>query len=212
MSVTERRSDRPAMGVSLLATLCTMMILVAVPSADAQPIEIELPTDVTTIEEFLAFRDATAGTAEGGAAVLVLAMLIYTEDPDLGHDAMVIALDAGYLRQDPDGYRGYTLGSSATEYTSRYLQPRPYLARSYLLGTSPENHYEPPETWTVRLSRNTYSEAIEGRVRLFVSCTGADSPRPVTLQQNNRGVWKAYECSSLFVGIRPPVEVVDDPL
>jgi hypothetical protein len=203
-----RLSKRLASGVLFAAG---MLLLAAVPVL-AQPVDIELPTDITTIDEFIAFRDATADTAEGGAAVMVLAMLLYVQDPELGHDAMVIALDSSELREDSNGYRGYTLGNRGREFTTRYLAPRPYLAYSYLLGTSPENGYTPPDTWTVRLTRNAHSEAIEGRVRLFVACTGADSPRPMTLRPNNRGVWKALEFSSLFVGIRPPVEVIDDPL
>ena len=209
------RTQRPGSTrsrVSILVVVALLLLCAAATLGAQEPVDIELPTGVTTLDEFIAFRDANADTAEGGAAVMVLAMILYVQNPDLGHDALVIALDSSELRQDPNGYRGYTLGNRGREFTTYYLAPRPYLAYSYLLGTSPENGYEPPATWTVRITRNVHSEAIEGRVRLFVACTGADSPRPMTLRPNNRGVWKALEFSSLFVGIRPPVEVVDDPL
>ncbi|WP_167882958.1 DUF6935 domain-containing protein [Leptospira barantonii] len=38
------------------------------------------------------------------------------------------------------------------------------------------------------------------RIRL----SGADTPRPVTLKKNAKGVWKAREFSSLLVGIKKP--------
>ncbi len=45
-----------------------------------------------------------------------------------------------------------------------------------------------------------------------MDCTGAATPRPVTLKRNDRGVWKAYEWSSLLVGVRPPVLKIEDDL
>ena len=202
-----RAPVRGWMVTAALVALCSAAI-----PAGAQSVDIALPAAVTTLQDFIAFRDATAQTPEGGAAVLVLAMLLYERDAKLGHDAMVIALDAGELRQDADGYQGFTLGNRAEDFVTRYLVPRPYLARSYLVGTSPETRYQAPATPTVRLGRNASSEISAERIKVFVSCTGADTPRPVTLQRNNRGVWKAYEYSTLFVGVRPPAEVVDDPL
>ncbi len=178
----------------------------------AQTVTLELPSGITTVDAFIEYRDANADSPEGGAAVFLLSMLLWETDPALGHDAMVIALDASELRAHAEGYRGFTLGNRATDFTSRYLVPRPFLARSYLVGTSPGNGYHAPGLWTIELSRNPSSVISEDRVKVFVTSTGADSSRPITLQRNNRGVWKAYEFSSLFVGIRPPQEEEDDPL
>ena len=50
------------------------------------------------------------------------------------------------------------------------------------------------------------------RAKLFVFSSGADSPRPVTVKKNNRGLWKATSYSSLDVGVRPPIVIVDDDL
>ena len=52
----------------------------------------------------------------------------------------------------------------------------------------------------------------EDTAKMFVWSTGADSPRPVHLVKNNRGVWKAKNWNSLSVGVRAPVQVVDDDL
>lgn len=189
------------------------ILLIAVTSAAmAQVVMVELPSDIATIEEFITFRDATADTPEGGAAVFVLAMILRTQDEDLGHDALVVALDAGELRSDAAGYRGFTLGNRPGEFVRRYLDPSPYLAHSYVLDTSPDDQYALPPNRTVGLTRNRLSVISDDRVKVFVASSGADTPRPITLQRNNRGVWKAYEYSSLFVGVRPPAQVVDDPL
>ncbi len=194
----------------IVAAVCVWVCSAAL--AGAQSVDVDLPAGVATTEDFLLFRDAAAQSPEGGAAVFVLAMLLFEQDATLGRNAMVIALDANELRQDPAGYQGYAPGNRADDFVSRYLVPRPYLARSYLLGTSPENGYNPPESRAVRLSRNSTSTIAGDQVKVFVSCTGADTPRPITMRRNNRGVWKAYEYSSLFVGVRPPAAVADDPL
>jgi uncharacterized protein DUF6935 len=199
--------------IGIIRVAVATVLFASTAGVAAQTSQVQMPDGVSTVEEFIAFRDEAATTPEGGAATFVLAMLLWDRDPALGHDAMVIAVDASELRQDPDGYRGFTLGNRAADFTARYLEPRPYLARSYLLGTTPEQAYRAPEVWAAQFSRNASSLISEDRVKVFVASSGADSPRPITLQRNNRGVWKAYEYSSLFVGIRPPTEEQpDDPL
>ena len=39
-----------------------------------------------------------------------------------------------------------------------------------------------------------------------------DSPRPIHMVKNNRGLWKAKNYGSLDMGIRPPVAEADDDL
>ena len=80
------------------------------------------------------------------------------------------------------------------------------------LGTSPDNGYTLPEPpYTLEITRNPYSEINENTVKVFVLSSGADSPRPVTLKQNSRGIWKV-SVESLILGIREPVtaDPVDD--
>ncbi|MFP4443759.1 MAG: DUF6935 domain-containing protein [Spirochaetia bacterium] len=173
---------------------------------------ISIPSDIDTIEEFLTFRDGTADTPEGGAAVLIQALLLFEQDHSLGHDALVIALDRNNLSQSSDGYKGFTYPPSLREYVNRYIKEKPYLARSYIQSTTPQGGYELPEELEITISKNIHSKITEDRVKVFIHSTGADTPRPVTIQRNNRGVWKAAELSSLFVGVRPPAETVDDDL
>ena len=57
----------------------------------------------------------------------------------------------------------------------------------------------------MRFSTNPHSgDPAHGTVKLFVECSGADSPRPVTLKRDPDGRWAPVEWSSLLSGIRPP--------
>jgi hypothetical protein len=55
----------------------------------------------------------------------------------------------------------------------------------------------------------------EKSVKLYAYTTSGNMARPISLKKNNRGIWKAYGFSSLFVGVSktpPKKESVDDEL
>ena len=87
----------------LVLSLCSVSSLYSQNSDN----EITIPEIPDTIEDFVAVRDQLAGSPEGGAAVFVLAAYLYTVDPDLGIDAITVALDRSMLTQASDGYKGY---------------------------------------------------------------------------------------------------------
>ena len=58
--------------------------------------------------------------------------------------------------------------------------------------------------YKMEFSRNRYTEQSNGAMRIFIKCNGAASPRPITLKQNDKGIWKVSEFSSLFVGVAKP--------
>jgi hypothetical protein len=51
-----------------------------------------------------------------------------------------------------------------------------------------------------------------GTFKVFITSSGASSPRPVTVKRNDKGIWKAYEWSTLIVGVEPPAGNVSDDL
>lgn len=53
-------------------------------------------------------------------------------------------------------------------------------------------------------SNNDKARSGDGLVKLFLYSSGADSPRPIQLSRNDKGLWKAYSWSSLESGVRPP--------
>jgi hypothetical protein len=163
-----------------------------------------------TVEAFTAWRNQVATSPEGAAAVYVVAQLTYSKDQDLGLKFLTIALDQHFLTSGTKGVKGREPTRIVQSRIKERIKARPYVARSYFQGTTPENGYALPAAGL----EIQYTEVRDQgeRAKVFVVSTGADSARPITVQQNNRGVWKAWEWSSLEVGVRPPVKVVDDDL
>ena len=168
-----------------------------------------------TVDDFVKLRDTIATTPEGGAVCFIIAMIKYTEDKNAGMQffTAILVNDNTLLRKTKEGgYKGMEPGSSA-QFLIKQLDYSPWISFSYLLGTSPENCYTvdgPP--FTIQLSRNAYSESQNGSIKVFVSCSGADTPRPVTLKPNNNGIWKVSEFSSLVTDIRKPANNFVDEL
>jgi len=63
----------------------------------------------------------------------------------------------------------------------------------------------PAPPYRLDFSANAYSgDPTAGLYKVFVACSGA-RPRPVTVARDRTdGLWKAYEWSSLLVGVRAP--------
>lgn len=167
----------------------------------------EVPSN---IEAFLEFRNQVATNPEGGAAVFAMALMMYTNDKELGLQALTIALDRSQLSQG-DVYKDFQPQNSINYHLKNLLQ-KPYIARSYVLETSPQNGYKLPNNLKFKLTRNPYSEQSNGDIKVFIKCSGASTPRPITLRKNNKGIWKAVNYNSLFVGTQPPVVEVNDGL
>ncbi|WP_250630802.1 DUF6935 domain-containing protein [Rhodoflexus caldus] len=159
-----------------------------------------------SVEEFISLRDRLATTPQGGAAVFVIASIMYVRNPETGYPCLIIASDKSLLSpSDKGGYQGFDFGSSSA-YLVKQLDSKKYVPYSYILGTKPATSYalgNPPHR--VACSTNPYSgKESDGQLKVFVRCSGADSDRPLTLVRNDRGIWKAKEFSSLMVGVRPP--------
>jgi len=168
---------------------------------EAQNVEIkEMPQ---TIESFVALRDKIADTPEGGAAIFLVALKIYVDNQELGEQCLVISVDMNGLRSG-DTYKGYSLlNSDMSLIKSQILDKNKKVPDSYIKGSSPENNYTVKLPYVYEFSSNPYSgDAKSGTYKIFVKCSGADSARPITLKQNNHGIWKASNFSSVLVGIK----------
>ena len=160
----------------------------------------------TTADEFAALAGKLGRTPEGGAAIMVLALKIAAGDAVLGRQCLPIAVVATRLQAGSHGYKGQELRRGDLQLIERQLGKQPWLPASYLKGATPENGYAVPELpWEVTTTTNPYSgDPTSGRVKLFVACTGAASPRPITLEGDAAGPWRASEWSSLVMGIVAP--------
>jgi hypothetical protein len=167
----------------------------------------------TTLDAFIALRDRHARTPEGGAAMFALALIVYARDPDVGADCVLVSVRADLLDDDPSGYRGKRLRRARTIDLASRVGAKPHIARSYAQGTLPHSGYalgDGPVTFRVRQQKNSVES--ETRAKMFLWSTGADTPRPVALERNDKGLWKAFEWSSLEVDVRQPAPPPSDDL
>lgn len=160
----------------------------------------------TTIEDFVELRNQLASTPEGGAATFVVAMMMYTENETLGMQAFTVVLDQNNLVEGgtKSVYMGYSPSLGVQQDIRNYYgKHKDHLANSYIVGTSHTDNYKLSSApYKMAFTRNRYTEQTDGSMRIFIKCNGADTPRPITLKKNNRGIWKVTNYSSLFVGVR----------
>lgn len=169
---------------------------------DAQTIQFDqLPA---TVEEFVALRDNLATTPEGGAAMFVVAMITYAQNPNLGIQFFSVVLKQELLVKTATNpnYQGLAPNHVFCLTWLEKLKQTPYLGNSYIIGTSADAGYLlPAAPYRVFFSRHVAK--AEEQVKVFVLCSGADSARPISLQKDGE-VWKVFEFSSLFVNMRSP--------
>ncbi len=155
-----------------------------------------------TIEEFVTLRNNLSTTAEGGAAVFLLALKIYVDNPEFGLQCLVVSVDKNTLREG-DTYNGFALFKQDEDLIKKQLAHNKNIPNSYIKGSSPDNGYEVKLPYEYEFSGNAYSgDKNEGTYKVFVACSGADSKRPFTMKRNDKGLWKATMWSSVVVGIK----------
>ena len=137
---------------------------------------------------------------------MVVALLLYAGDETLGQQCLAAAVASERLAEGGGGYQGWRLRRSDLQRIHEQVKAQPYLPQSYVRGTRSDNGYALPDPpLMLEFSTNRYSgDPAEGRYKVFVACSGAATPRPVTVRRNALGIWQAYEWSSLIVGIARP--------
>ena len=160
-----------------------------------------------TIDEFIEMRNQIATTPEGGAAMFLLALKMYTENPELAKKCFVVMVDRNLLKAG-NVYKGYQLLDGDMNLIKNQLGHDKNIPNSYIKGSSPQNHYTVKLPYEYVFTSNRYSgDKSAGQFKLFVACSGASSPRPMSLKRNNRGIWKLTNWSSVLVGIaKPPID------
>lgn len=194
--------------------LCTLLLILLAPLLPAQePKEYLLPAVPENVEAFIPVRDLVGKTPEGSAALVVTAMIKYTEDPVEGMKLFTVLLvnDGSQHRKiSRGGYKGLE-PSASNLFLIGKLDTAPWIARSLVAGTVYSNGYALPEApRMVRIIRRSDAIQPDGSVKLYLVCSGSDTPRPLRLKANDKGVWKVAEFSSLFVDVKKPIKPSDD--
>ena len=189
-----------------------IMFSLFVQSVFCQMISVEVESMPKNIDEFVALRDSKAVTPEGGAAMFAIAELIYGMDEKFGMQCFSVMLvnDGSMLRSDPKGYKGYA-PSASNMFLLKQLDYQNAIAKSYIRGATPEDRYALPDLpYIYDFSSTSRKVLSDHKVKVFISSSGASTPRPVTLEKNDKGLWKVRDFSSLVVGVNEPKVIVDD--
>lgn len=148
-----------------------------------------------TLDELKALPEASLKEPEFGAALFVAAMMNYKDDP-------AAAISMLEFLKGPAG---------VSEYEKQFIRDRlsdgkEYVVRSYFAGTSPENNYMPSVPFTVTSEKDAASEQ-DGRVRVFMRSSGADSPRMIKMRlKASTGEWFIEE-EMILSDIRIPKDM-----
>ncbi|MDF3819577.1 hypothetical protein P3G55_06685 [Leptospira sp. 96542] len=159
----------------------------------------------TSLEEFQKAQQSVASTPEGGVATLILAMSIYGKNPTLGNQCLVLSVLSKNRQKSykPTAVAGEDLGNG-DKYLVGQLDKYKMLSNGYWKGADPNNGYTPSQPLTVETFTNPYSgDESTGKIKLFVATRGASSFRPVSVEKDVDGLWRAKEMSSVFVGMMP---------
>ncbi len=98
-----------------------------------------------------------------------------------------------------------------TPYDCQFLRDRlrgkSYLPLAYFEGATPGNNYQPRVPYILNVLADPRPQDVEpGYLRVFLTTSGADSPRSMKLRQKvSTGEWFLWEYSSILSGIRIPV-------
>ena len=144
-----------------------------------------------------------ANDPAGAAALYVLAHLLHERDPALGEHALVKVLDPDFLTADQQGEP--RLSDDTLAGFRLKMWTRPYVARSYVVGTRHADGYTlPPPPWRVAVrTRRDLRDRLNTDTRL--SSSGSARPRTLGLRRSAGGPWKIRGYHDLELGILPPV-------
>ena len=128
-------------------------------------------------------------------ALLLCALALFERDKEAGTAAM-------NLLRGPKPMTPYDC-----QFLRDRLRGKSYLPLAYFEGATPGNNYQPRVPYILNVLADPRPQDVEpGYLRVFLTTSGADSPRPMKLRQKvSTGEWFLWEYSSILSGIRIPV-------
>lgn len=142
-----------------------------------------------TIEEFKALKAFDLTNPKNTAALFIVAMCVYPDNPELASEMIEIL-------NGPREYRGDRL--------IERLRTIPYLGYSYFRGATPDNNYTPSQPYTISVSSLPRQEGYDNHYcRVEVRSGGADSPRQIVLRSKG-GEWFIWFYANVVTKVRDP--------
>ena len=145
------------------------------------------------LDEMMATPYASLNQPEYGAALFVAAMMAYDEDREAAFKMVEFLMG-------PAGLNPYT----KQFLNDRMQDGKSYVVRSYFKGSSPKNNYQPSEPYTTVDIEQRADSMVEGRCRLWMQSTGADSKREIRMRLKPSTNQWFVEDQMLLAGIRMP--------
>ena len=145
-----------------------------------------------SLEQMQALPEASLTSPFQTAALTVCALCACAAEKEIGIEML------NWLR----GPRPLN-GQEISFLNDRFRGGKTYIPFSYFAGSSPDNSYTPTQPFCVTVISDHTSDAEAGYAKLFIPCSGADSPRPVKLRMRGDGKWFLWE-QYLLTGIRIP--------
>ncbi len=158
------------------------------------------------LEAFLDLQKQIAVTPQGGVVMILVAIYMYQNDPDVGMQCLTAASTYPLTSKSEKkgSYEGYIMTNISRLKTN--LESYPRIPFVYYQGASPENGYVPDgPPYVVKMYTNpySYSKGSDGmRVKLFAETQGADSNRPCTVKKVD-DIYKVTEYSSFYLSYKP---------
>ena len=173
-----------------------------------EPAEVKLPETIPgqktdsitfddipeTMEAFMSLPSAKLETPADTAALTAVAFCVYPVNKE--HSLQMLNFLKG-----PGG----PLSEFEKQFIrDRFMDNKDYIPRSFFDGATPENDYMPSAPYTLKVLTNPYSiNREEGTANLFLTSSGADTPRAVVLRLAKDGKWYLWE-QYLLSDIRKP--------
>jgi len=146
------------------------------------------------LAQLRAMPEADLTKPEHTAALTVAALCVYPVDKEAACEML-------HFLQGPKGLSGYD-----KQFLADRFRDKDYVPRSYFVGATPQNNYEPSTPYTLTFFENPYSRDHfnEGYLTLHINSGGADSARQVKLRKKpSSGQWFLWE-QFLLSDIRKP--------
>ena len=166
----------------------------AISGATNKTYTVTLSSIPANLAELQAMPEGALKQPEHTAALTVAALCMYPVDKEASFEML------NFLH----GPRGLT--PSDRQFIADRFRDKDYVPRSYFVGATPENNYEPSEPLTIKFFENPYARQNidEGYLTLQVQSGGADSPRQIRLRTKpSTGEWFLWE-QFILSDIRPP--------
>ncbi len=147
-----------------------------------------------SLEELKAMPEGLLKEPQHTAALTIAVLCMYWADKNSCFEMLA------YLQ----GPRG--LSEREKQFITDRFRDKDYVPRSYFVGATPDNNYEPSQPYTIKFFENLYARdnIDEGYLTLQVESGGADSPRQIRLRTKpSTGEWFLWE-QFILADIRPP--------